>query len=86
MYALRKDGATRNIAFKKESFQVDTYGFGKAANAVDGDTNGKWNGKSCTHTTSKDVAQGNNWWAVDLGKKELISLVVLHNRADCCGR
>merc|ERR1712224_325451 len=55
-------------------------GGGVAARAVDGNTNGRYGGKSCTHTRRQRRA----WWQVDLGKVRSVKRVVLYNRVDCC--
>jgi len=53
---------------------------GHAKRAVDGNTDGKYGHKSCTHTHKKHRA----WWKVDLKKKYAIHKVVVYNRKDCC--
>jgi len=53
---------------------------GDANRAVDGNTNGDWEGESCIHT----AFENNPWWRVDLGTSRLISSVRVHNRNDCC--
>ena len=53
---------------------------GVASRAVDGNTNTRYNGNSCTHT-HKDAG---SWWKVDLQTEAVISKVKVWNRSDCC--
>jgi len=53
---------------------------GKAARAVDGNTSGRYNHNSCTHTHKRQGA----WWKVDMQQKYSIGQVIVYNRADCC--
>jgi hypothetical protein len=50
-----------------------------ASSAVDGDTNGEWNGGSCTHT-----ADAGAWWQVNLGSSMPINHIDIYHRTDCC--
>lgn len=70
-----------NVALHKPAKQIDTYDSrGAAGNAVDGNTDGNYNSKSTTHTTSKNEA----WWEVDLVYESRIFTVHIFNRVDCC--
>ncbi|XP_078669493.1 chorion peroxidase-like isoform X1 [Branchiostoma floridae x Branchiostoma belcheri] len=69
-----------NLALGRPT-QQSSVGFGGVPErAVDGDTNGVYSSRSCTHTI-KDI---NNWWYVDLGSSHYIDEVVIFNRQDCC--
>ena len=48
---------------------------------MDGNTSGRYNQNSCTHTHNTNKA----WWQVDLEKTQPIGKVIVYNRADCCG-
>lgn len=52
---------------------------GRSSRAVDGNTNGHYGHRSCTHTHAH-----NAWWRVDLARHYRIQKVVIWNRADCC--
>jgi hypothetical protein len=54
---------------------------GASSNAVDGNTNSNWGGKSCTHTANQDSP----WWSVDLQDTYKVEKVTVYNRGDCCG-
>ena len=54
---------------------------GLSSQAVDGNTNQKWGGRSCTHTKQ----MRNPWWKVDLRGKYKVNSVKVWNRSDCCG-
>ncbi|XP_015266192.1 PREDICTED: fucolectin-like [Gekko japonicus] len=49
--------------------------------AVDGNCDGRWSSRSCTHTNH----ELSPWWSVDLGEEYDISVVVVKIRQDCCG-
>jgi len=53
---------------------------GDPARAIDGNTDGNYGGKSCTHTSGTK----NNWWLATLSGNTKISKVVISNRVDCC--
>ena len=76
-----------NIALNKPALQVgDYHNGGDPSLAVDGDTNGIFEEKSCTHTDQDEHDDvNNNWWAVDLEDTYQIQRVTLYNREDCCG-
>ena len=69
-----------NLALGRPTKQSSEGWGGNSARAVDGNREGKWWGRSCTHTRR----QNGPWWRVDLGKKEEVSKVRITNRADCC--
>lgn len=50
-----------------------------ASRAVDGNVDGNWYGKSCTHTKHEAA-----WWQVDLGSMISIDHVDIYHRTDCC--
>ena len=47
----------------------------------DGNTNGHWGRRSCTHSKNEQ----NPWWQVDLQSTKTVQAVAVYNRADCCG-
>ena len=61
--------------------QSSTSSGGIAERAVDGNTETKYGGNSCTHTGSDKDA----WWRVDLQSDALVKTVTVWNRGDCCG-
>ncbi len=70
-----------NLAIGKTATQSSTAYSGVASRAIDGNTNGNYNGgNSVTHTNN--VYQP--WWQVDLGSIDTISVIELYNRTDCC--
>ncbi|XP_019622202.1 PREDICTED: hepatocyte growth factor activator-like [Branchiostoma belcheri] len=72
-----------NIARGKTAYQTSTRsGGGSASRAVDGNTNGQFNGGSCTHTWGPG-SYNPTWW-VDLGQTYQVNRVVIYNRLDCC--
>jgi hypothetical protein len=73
-------GLITNLALEGTATQSTTAHGGLASRAIDGNTNGNWNGGSITHTSN----QQNAWWEVDLGQSSYIDEIVLWNRADCC--
>ena len=74
-----RDVAT-NVARGKVVSQSSD-GSGPADRAVDGDNNGFFADQACSQTQPDSVA----WWMVDLGYLQLVTSVVIFNRADCCG-
>ncbi|KAL8181456.1 UNVERIFIED_CONTAM: hypothetical protein K2H54_002409 [Gekko kuhli] len=79
-------GGGPNLARDRPTSQSSTYSHrdgitGKSSYAVDGNCDGRWISRTCTHT-NYDLSA---WWSVDLGKEYDISLVVVKNRQDCCG-
>jgi len=71
-----------NVAQRWGASQSDTqYGSGgRASRAVDGNVNGDFRDRSCTHTSSIG-----SWWKVKLERKFAIARVEIYNRSDCCG-
>ncbi|MRT94527.1 HYR domain-containing protein [Ancylomarina sp. 16SWW S1-10-2] len=70
-----------NYAFNKTAIQSsDNYAEGKAAAAVDGNTDGVWGNHSVTHT-QKDIQ---SWWQVDLGAEETVDYINVYRRTGCC--
>ncbi len=79
------EGTVTNLALNKPATQSSTYGsvtFGRASNAVDGNTDGDRDSGSTTHT---DDDEPQKWWRVDLGAVYNISEIKIFNRTDCCG-
>ncbi|KAI8502525.1 hypothetical protein Bbelb_201130 [Branchiostoma belcheri] len=70
-----------NVALGKRASQTSTSSGGVANHAVDGNTDGRWDVGSCTHTI--EVTSNPTWW-VDLGHPYQIDRVVVFNRQDCC--
>ncbi|KAI8500867.1 hypothetical protein Bbelb_216850 [Branchiostoma belcheri] len=70
-----------NVALGKTASQTSTSDSGVANRAVDGNTDGRWDVESCTHTI--EVTSNPTWW-VDLGHPYQIDRVVVFNRQDCC--
>ena len=71
-----------NILLGKAASQRTYYDqvLATANHAVDGDTNGDYDGGSCTHTKKKK----NPWWKVDIGSVYFTQTVKVFNRVDCC--
>ncbi|KAL8181457.1 UNVERIFIED_CONTAM: hypothetical protein K2H54_002423 [Gekko kuhli] len=74
-----------NLARGQPTLQSSTYSHGgitgMSSYAADGNCEGQWISRTCTHT-NHDLSP---WWSVDLGEEYDISLVVVKNRQDCCG-
>eukprot|EP00117_Sycon_ciliatum_P018516 scpid5534/ scgid17091/ Fucolectin-1 len=70
-----------NVALKKPAFQKDSGWGGTPSRAVDGNTNGNYGGKSCSHTLNNGIP---NWWYVDLGMEYKVNSIGIANRKDCC--
>ncbi|XP_054841924.1 fucolectin-like [Eublepharis macularius] len=85
--AVEQEGAASpNLARGRPTSQSSTYTHtdgisGISGYAVDGNCDGRWIARSCTHTN----LENNPWWSVDLGREYAISLVVVKIRQDCCG-
>lgn len=75
-----------NLSKGKTTFQSSTLWDGVSSRAVDGNKNGVFRMRSCTHTGSHPGKQetSNPWWAVDLGAPKTISAVRITTRSDCC--
>ena len=69
-----------NLASEGVTAQSATSYGGLADRAIDGNTNGAYNQRSVTHTTS----QLQSWWQVDLTQQSAIEQIVLFNRTDSC--
>jgi len=63
--------------------QISTHGEGAAGRAVDGGTNGIFDGGTCTHTSDSNRQQY-PWWMVDFGTSRNIVMVQIYGRTDCC--
>ena len=69
-----------NLALTGIATQVSTAYGGDASRAIDGNTNGSYNGgNSVTHTLNSET---NAWWQVDLGRNVYLGDVIVHNRTD----
>ncbi|MEO0473600.1 MAG: lamin tail domain-containing protein, partial [Bacteroidota bacterium] len=72
--------AQRNVARGKTVSQSSTNGTGYAWKAVDGNTNGRYDHLSVSHTNNNAQA----WFEVDLDSVYQIDQVKLWRRTDCC--
>ena len=70
-------GAEVNIGLGKIAYQSSTVQRAVASRAVDGNTNARFGGGSCTHTARY---QPSPWWMVDLGDHYTISSMHVYNR------
>jgi hypothetical protein len=61
--------------------QSSTSNGGVASRAIDGNGDGFWSSRSCTHT---DESKSSPWWQVDLGSPKKMSAIRITNRQDCC--
>jgi len=77
---LADDGGLLNVALNGTASQSSTMHGGDAARAIDGKTEGDWNGNSCTHS---DYSV-NQWWKVALKERVNVDYVEVFNRHDCC--
>lgn len=73
--------AQTGLALKKPTVQSSTSSGGYSSRAVDGNSDGIFDNKSCSAT----MKQNDPWWYVDLQKSATVSKVIVYNRADCCG-
>jgi len=81
--AAETDSGATNLALAGSASQSSTWsGLSSATadKAIDGNTDGKLENGSVTHT---DVSV-NPWWQVDLGATHSISAIQVFNRSDCC--
>ncbi|WP_025741137.1 chondroitinase-B domain-containing protein [Aquimarina pacifica] len=71
-----------NLALDGTASQSSNYSstLGQANLAIDGNTNGNWNGGSVTHTLSLT----GSWWQVVLNQETNIGEIVIYNRINCC--
>jgi len=75
--------AGKNIAYNRNSSQINTDGKGLASNAIDGNTCGDYR----LHFGSHTCQCHHPWWEVDLGDERPIELIVIYNRTDQnCGK
>jgi len=74
--------AVSNLAPSGQASQSSTAHGGNASRAIDKNLNGKWNGKSVTHTNN----QSNAWWKVKLAQTSRVDRIVVFNRTDNCCR
>ena len=74
------DPFVTDLATEGMASQSSTRYGGVAGRAIDGNTNGAYNRRSVTHTTS----QAQPWWEVDLTQQSAIEQVILFNRTDSC--
>lgn len=72
--------ADDNLARGAKVRQSSTGFGGHAQRAVDGNTDGRYDRNSVTHTQNGAAA----WLEVDLGQARKVGAVVVHNRTDCC--
>ena len=70
-----------NVALEGSATQSSSYYNNKAQWAIDGNTDGVYDHRSCTHTKKEK----NPWWMVTFRKKIMVYEVIITNRADCCG-
>ena len=68
----------QNIAGSGKASQSSEILGGAAARAIDGNTSGKWEDNSITHTNTSDSP----WWELDLNATLPVDRVVLFNRTD----
>ncbi|WP_083940784.1 alpha-L-fucosidase [Schaalia vaccimaxillae] len=75
--------AFENLALGKASSQSSTAWQGTPERANDGNTDGRWDNASVSHTALQDSP----WWQVDLGDQYLINDINVWNRdaQDMCG-
>ena len=69
-----------NLALGRPARQLSTQSGASADRAVDGNTDGHFSRRTCTHTYRVD----NPWWAVDLGSACTIGTVKIYNRVGKC--
>lgn len=67
-----------NLALKGTATQSSTAFDGPAKYAIDGNTDGKFDSKSVTHTDASD----DPWWEVDLQSVQGVDRIVIWNRTD----
>lgn len=72
--------ADDNLARGAKVRQSSTGFGGHAQRAVDGNTEGRYERNSVTHTQNGALA----WLEVDLGQARKVGTVVVYNRTDCC--
>ncbi|MEP7326839.1 MAG: discoidin domain-containing protein [Gemmatimonadota bacterium] len=75
-----KGEVEKNWAVQGNPTQSSTALGADAHRAIDGNTNGDWNGGSVTHT-NQEVEP---FWQIDLGESHYIDEIRIYNRTDCC--
>jgi hypothetical protein len=76
----QRAGPVHLLSQRKRTWQSSEGWSGRPSRAVDGNTNQRYPGRSCTHTQR----HGHPWWRVDLGRRYQITKVQIWNRSDCC--
>ena len=71
-----------NIGPEGTATQSSTDSNGHATYAIDRNVDGHFSHRSCTLT----AAGADPWWKVTFKDKVLVFLVIITNRADCCGK
>uniref|UniRef100_A0A1I8J533 FTP domain-containing protein n=1 Tax=Macrostomum lignano TaxID=282301 RepID=A0A1I8J533_9PLAT len=71
---------TEAVLTVRNCSQISTYLSAGCGRAIDGNTNQKFFGGSCTHTNGGDF----QWWQADLAQQSRITAVRIFNRQDCC--
>ena len=71
-----------NIGTDGKATQSSTERNGHARYAIDGNVDGDFSHHSCSFT----AAGPDPWWKVTFKDKALVFLVIITNRADCCGK
>ena len=71
-----------NIGPDGTATQSSTESNGHARYAIDGNVDGDLTHHSCTLT----AAGADPWWKVTFKDKVLVFVVIITNRADCCGK
>lgn len=67
-----------NVALKGKATQSSEILGGAPSRAIDGNTSGKWEENSVTHTNTSE----NPWWELDLGQPVPLDRIALFNRTD----
>jgi hypothetical protein len=73
--------AQTGLALNKPTVQSSTSSGGYSSRAVDGNSDGVFDNKSCSSTMKQD----DPWWYVDLKQSATVKKVIVYNRSDCCG-
>ena len=66
-----------NLVLKMSTSQSSVQGGGASGRAVDGNSDGNYGRKTCTHTIARST---NPWWRADMGSSHSVSEVFLVNR------
>ncbi|XP_063693608.1 uncharacterized protein LOC134825361 [Bolinopsis microptera] len=74
------DVALENVATGKPDWQSSTGWGGLPSRATDGNINGIWARKTCSHSANNHF----NMWKVNLIEMYDVDSVVIYNRVDCC--